>query len=263
MISTQNIQSVYPMEILSASDSSHISPPSVMGQVIRVRPHVYLFVCELCRVEHRSIDSFLSHSEAHFQAVSPQNGMQNGTQNHPVTTQVHSVRMLSDQMYAASTLNGPLNQSSVDSEQMTQSLDETIDITASPNHSDDGYIEEVFEITDLGYDFTGIRYPTAQTLAELASTPNGTDDNAKNGTTKKRQNDKKTYGCSLCPRKYAQSSSLNRHKASSHADILAKLTQLKKAYKCLVCNKKFPKSTHSKLEAEGHMKMHVKKGAKK
>lgn len=239
MISTRNIQSVYPMELTGAT---HIAPPSIMGQVIRVRPNIYIFVCELCRSEHRNIDSFLSHSEAHFQTTSTQNA----TQTNPPTAQMNSDWMPSEQPHTGPRLNG------------SQSVNETIDISTSPSNDSDDYIEEIFEITDLGFDFAGIRYPAAENLpVSLASTTNGTDDNAN------EQMGKKKLNCSLCPRKYAQNSSLIRHKTSAHADILAKLGQLKSAYKCLVCHKKFPKLTHSKSEAERHLKVHFKKGTKK
>lgn len=243
---TQNPMEIYPTSITAVTNNEP-QWEATMGRVIRVRPNIYIFTCEMCHSEHRSIDSFLRHSEAHFQSGPTPYSTQSSA-----STQVHSNPLPSQQVYTDSQTNEFQFDQSSDSVQNQHSLAEPIEITASLSNDPDDYIEEVFEITDLGYDFDG-NYPTVENV--VVGLTNGTNDRPK------QQANQGQSSCSMCPRKYNQSSSMIRHKRMAHGHILAKLASLHKAYKCLICEKKFPKNL--KTEAERHMKTHFKGDAKK
>lgn len=248
MISSQiNNSTVYPMNIHPAAAFSTVrnENSSTMGKVVRIRPNIYVFVCEYCASEHRSIDSFLRHTESHFQCDSTST-----TPSSARTTPLHS-RSVHFRQQSLGYTNGnipPFNGNP--SYQNTLNLaaqNETIGITASPSRDSDDYIEEVFEIVDLGYDMDGIKYPMARSVDVEK------EKKSKNGTPK-------NFPCPFCSRQYTRNSTMERHKRSAHNDILTKLVSLKKSFKCLVCNTKFPKP--NKFAAELHMKEHFRGQAK-
>lgn len=255
-----NPPTVYPMGIFPAAKNltpqSEQSSSLVMGKVVRIRPNIYVFVCDYCQAEHKSIDSFLRHTESHFQRE------KTNTPRSRATTQVHS-NCLPPAELSQSTANTngrghipfngytPIPYES-NTEQSSQSP--TIDITSSPSRESEDYIEEVYEIIDLGYDLDGNKYPMAE-KAPVVSTKNG------DGDKPKLKYVEKNISCLFCPKKYAAMRSLRRHKDQAHTDILKKLITLKKSFKCSICNEKFPRT--SKPDAEKHLATHFKGSATK
>lgn len=261
MISSENNRStVYPMGIFPSpvhlTLNEQISS-ATMGKVVRIRPNIYVFVCEFCQSEHKSIDSFLRHSEGHFQRESVAKSR--------AKTQIHSDCLSPVELIQPDCIpnrhipfNGytPLQQP-LSTKEILQSP--TIDITASPSHNSDDYIEEVYEIIDLGYDLDGNKYP----MAEEAPIVSTTNDNPKQQPkiAVKPEKKEKTLKCPFCNKGYLHERSLKRHKESQHIDILSKLTTLKKSFKCSICSAKFGRG--NKLDAEKHMKIHFKGPATK
>lgn len=239
---------VYPMGLHTVSAQKTMpynSPYSTMGKVVRVRPNIYIFVCDICQMEHRNIDIFLKHTESHFQSY-PENNVASGAY-----TQVHSNYIQPNQ---ATIVNGHTPFDGYQSNLAPPASNEADAITSSPSHESEEYIEEVFEITDLGYDLDGV-YPTAENVVV---------DLANDQTTKpKNQSPEKYFPCSLCYRKYAKKKFMDRHKAKEHANIMEKLVIMNKAYKCLLCKTKMMKTSNSQDDAEKHIKTHFKKRAKK
>lgn len=218
----------------------------VTGNVVRIRPHLYMFFCNFCKSGFRTIDAFLQHSESHFgndQLISAQPNPQANPL--PATVEI------------------PLNQLPPLMPLSSQPT-ETVYITASPSHEAD-FIEEAFEITDLGYDFEG-KYPTFEGAVKLPI--NAVESKLSieiptkkpRGRPKSEKKDKIT--CTLCYRKFVSPNKLKRHKTKIHAGILNQIIQTRLAYKCTYCDEKLPKSSNTMLDAERHMTTHFKRGVK-
>lgn len=207
---------------------------SIMGKVVRVRPNIYIFVCDFCESEHRTIDNFLRHSESHFQS----NALPDATTSS--ATQIHSNQNPAGQFQPGTASNSiapyPVQLS-------------PIDVASSPSHASEDYIDEVYEITDLGYDFDGLMYPNA--VSELSVKP----------AERKRGRPKietRPNVCCFCNRNFTRTSSLKRHEHSAHAKIFEKIITQKFSYKCKICNTKFPKTSHTLQRAQEHLKTHFK-----
>lgn len=253
---------VYPMDIFPAVAASAAHPmisqdeqsPVPMGKVIRVRPNIYIFVCDYCQCEHKSIDSFLRHSEGHFQRGSTPGTTTARSQR--ATTQIHSDCLMPDAIVNSDghvPFNGyPLYQS-------PSSTEHTMDITANPARDSDDYIEEVYEIIDLGYDPDGNKYPMAEKAAVVSTTTNGNANQRLNDGNPTKTYGNKTISCPFCGKMYKNDGSLRRHKVNVHTDILSKLTTLKNSFKCSLCDKKFPRT--NKTAAEHHMIKHFKQNS--
>lgn len=234
-----SLQMVGSMPFESASNYSPIESYSIMGKVIRIRPNIYIFVCEYCASEHRSIDNFLRHAESHFQ----QNGMATGAPS--TVTHIHSNQIAADdQLYAGtSQANTPY----------PVKLLPSADITADPVTRTDEYIDEVYEIIDLGYDVDGKHYPNAKKVpAKAAKKERNKPQNGlpKNGL---------LLSCSYCSRNFKNQLALKRHTNDGHGKILKKIMNQKKAYKCKVCGEKFPIVNYTLEEAQKHLKVHFAK----
>lgn len=253
---------VYPMDIFPAAVASAARPiipqddqSSIsMGKVIRVRPNIYIFVCDYCQCEHKSIDSFLRHSEGHFQrGPTPATA---AARSQRATTQIHSDCLVPEPIVNS---HGHVPFNGYPSYQNPSSTEHAIDITASPTRDTDDYIEEVYEIIDLGYDPDGNKYPMAEKAAVASTTTNGNANGRSNDGKPTKKYGDKTISCPFCDKMYTNDRSLRRHKANVHTDILSKLITLKNAFKCTVCEKKFPRT--KKLAAQKHMITHFKKSA--
>lgn len=261
--------SVYPLDIHPTRfyHPQYDDQSLIIGKIVRVQPNIYMFVCDYCRTEHRSIDSLLRHSEAHFHTSAmqtfgsidsntiPTQNFQSAFANsvlspdhQPMTVMLPNVRMQSNVPSIGpmqSTI--PSNQSANDPTRMEQSAIERIEFTASPPRQSDDYIEEVYEITDYGYDIDG-KFTTVENAVICP------DNEQKNSAIKKST--EKKFTCTFCGKKLTHSISLTRHKMKIHADIMEKLVLMKKSYKCLVCAIKLSKRSHTLLDAEEHMKTH-------
>lgn len=268
MISTEHNQSsaVYPMGIFPASPAaghtiSQDEQPSTMGRVIRVRPNIYVFACDYCQSEHKGIDSFLRHAEGHFQRKSTGTPA-TSARSQRAATQIHSDCLSPTQLIRAEPIpNGhghvPFNGYPSYQSPAHDPDAHTIDITASPSHDSDDYIEEVYEIIDLGYDPDGNKYPMAEKAAVVSTTTtNGKTKQPKSSGQTEQKTKNQTTSCPICNKTYTHPRSLRRHKSKVHVDILMKLITLKKSFKCTFCDTKFPRT--NKLEAEQHMGIHLK-----
>lgn len=211
----------------------------IIGHVVRVRPNIFNFVCGFCRTEHKTIDNFLRHSESHFQCDSS---------TAPRTmTQIHSNQNPTEtiQSSTTSTSNAPYP---VQLSKMPR-----VDITSSPPRSSEDLIEEIYEITDLGYDHDG-KYPDAINVTAVSL-----EKPAKQKPPKSRRKIKKsTNGCWFCHQNFSRLSLLKQHESSAHANIFKKILTLKKNYKCQICRKKFSKKSHTQRQALEHLKIHTK-----
>lgn len=250
MISSQNREPAppaYPVGLYYSSAMPYNGQNPTMGKVVRVRPNIYIFVCDVCHTEHFSIDSFLRHSEAHFQYGQINNLVQGPH------TQVNSNWMPPGEFYPVPIANGYTTFVSHPS-QVPQVSPGPVDATASPTPESEEYIEEVYEITDLGYDYDG-NYAIPENVVDIEV--------ANGDTTKPKSQSKKKFPCTFCYRKYSKKSSLATHKSKIHPNIMAKLHIMKKSYKCLVCKTKLLRKSYSQVDAEKHIKIHFKKRANK
>lgn len=232
-----------------------------MGKVIRIRPNIYVFACEYCRSEHRSIDSFLRHTEGHFQHEST------NTERSQATTQIHSdCFSTAEVIEPQQNTNGHIPFNGYPTYQYTpphmgqNSQSPTVDITASPTRDSDDYIEEVYEIIDLGYDLDGNKYPMAEKAPVVGTTNGNNMTQSPNNGTKPAKRDKK-FKCLFCSKQYAGERSLRNHKDNQHTDILSKIITYKKSFKCSLCDIRFPRD--KKRNAEQHLTTHFKRSATK
>lgn len=218
---------------------SYNGPSPIMGQVVRVRPNIYNFICNFCQSEHRTIDNFLRHSESHFQC--------NSAAVQRTITQIHSNQNPSQSIQSSTIINAaepyPVRLSQLASPMSIA------DTTSSSSCSED-FVEEIYEITDLGYDFDG-KYPDAQNVIALSV-------NEQNPSKKHRTIKNVTEVCWFCKRHFNQLSSLRRHESKAHAELRKKIITQKKSYKCRICNTKFPKSAYKLRQALEHLKVHLK-----
>lgn len=257
---------VYPLDSypVLAHPVQYNEHSSIMGKVVRVQPNIYIFACDYCPSEFRSIDSFLRHSEAHFAMQTC--GQYDQPNMIPPAHNFQSAFTSSSVMQSASRSspmtiippNPPLPQSFQPVGPAQSRIGTPNESTSNSSHDLDDYFEEIYEITDLGYDNDG-KYSTVQNAVVH---PN-------NGQTKTRRKRKRTeeiveqnFDCSFCDEKFTQSDTFKRHKIEKHSNILKELIEMKMSYKCFVCHTKFPKSQYSLMDAENHMTKHFDRSKK-
>lgn len=286
--------SVYPLDMAPTRNLQvHYNAQSaIMGKVIRVRPNIYVFTCDYCFSEHRTIDNFLRHSEAHFEprtlfepnTVLPSNYHAQFTnsvmeqqqqpaehQQQPVVHQQQPVEHRHNpfghppvQMTTNPSSHWPLplNETNTFSSNTDAIHPNTINLTGmaeetiGPEEINDGltsnpndYIEEIFEITDLGFDTNG----TYASVENAVVCPV----NEQRQSQKKKTKEKK-HICTFCGQSRSQNVALQRHMQKIHSHIINKLVTERKSYKCLVCKMKISKTTNTLLDAEMHLKTHMK-----
>lgn len=286
--------SVYPLNMAPTRNLQvqYNAQSAVMGKVIRVRPNLYVFTCDYCSSEHRTIDNFLRHSEAHFEsrtsfepnAVLPSNyqaqftnsvmGHQQQTvvhqqqpvvhQQQPVEQQLNPFGQPPVQMTTIPSSNWalPLNETNTFSSNinaidpntihLTDMAQPTIvpdEISDSPTSNPNDYIEEIFEITDLGFDTNG----TYASVENAVVCPV----NDQRQSPRKKSKEKK-HVCTFCGQTRSQNAALQRHMQKVHSHIINKLETKKTVYKCLVCKMIISKTSNTLLDAEKHLKTHMK-----
>lgn len=228
---------------LPSIPNQYNGPCPITGKVVRVRPNIYIFVCNFCFTEYRTIDSFLRHSESHFEL----NEMNSSTLS-PMAAQFNSnqnaIGNCSQDM--VNNINAIPNPNSIAPYPVQMSQNPSpIDVTLP---AADDLIEEVYEIIDLGYDHDG-QYPDAHHVAVHS----------------KKQPEKKGRStringplkCWFCNRSFARRSTLKRHENIAHQKFLRNIISQKKAYKCKLCSDKFPKVSHTLKDAHEHLKCHL------
>lgn len=240
----------------------YTQPSSFVGKVFRIRPNIYVFVCEYCVSEHQSIDSFLRHTESHFQC--------NETSN-AITSAMTHVHPNQNPSSITADINSSGSTVAPYPVQLQQSGNAPI------GHESD-YMDEVYEITDLGYDFDG-NYPNAENIDAIPiddhcrkpSKPKKKQLKSKMQHTKPKiqrskqknlvetVNDNPSNDCPFCVRNFTTQNFLRRHLDTAHAKIFRKIDCQKKSYKCKICEKKFPKADYTLEDAHEHLKIHYKK----
>lgn len=243
-------------------------PTSFVGKVIRIRPNIYVFVCDYCASQHQNIDSFLHHTELHFQlnetpsiipsAMAPARSNQN-----PSTAPIPTGTSINPNNSTVAPFPVELQQSQL-----------------VPMNEESNGTDEVYEIIDLGYDFEGISYPNAKNIDEVSIVGNGKQrpkpksKQQRSPSKSKVQrpkpkiqrpnainwieptNENTSTKCPFCVRNFSSVRMLKQHMNSSHAKIFKKIVSQKKAFKCKICGHKFPKPSHTLEDAQQHLKSH-------
>lgn len=230
-------------------------PSSFVGKVIRIRPNIYVFVCDYCMSEHQSIDDFLHHTELHFQRDEISNAIPS-TMTHAGPNQYPTGTAINSNGSAAAPYPVQLQQSQF-----------------TPTNQQSNFTDEVYEIIDLGYDFEG-NYPSAKKIDAIPidgndaqrSKPKKQRSTAKVQRAKVQRtkpkiligstNENTSKKCPFCIRNLATGPSMKRHLDRAHAKIFKKILCQKKAFKCKICERKFPKTEHTLEDAHEHLKMH-------
>lgn len=249
------------------------NPSWFVGKVVRLRPNIYVFVCDYCMSEHRSIDNFLRHCESHFE----RNDISNAIPSPVTPVQLIQNPSFAPSMPAAINSNGSMAAAA-------QAAPYPVQLQQSqfvPVHHESGGTDEVYEIIDLGYDFDG-NYPNAQNIDAIPiddenrdqqtkskqkqkqtkstskiqrAKPKGRQSKSKNADESANQN--ASHRCLFCVRTFNKDSILKQHLVTAHAKILKKIdTSLKKAYKCKICGEKFSKGAYLLDETYEHLKIH-------
>lgn len=250
--------SVYPLDIAPTRNLQvHYNAQSaVMGKVIRVRPNIYVFTCDYCFSEHRTIDNFLRHSETHFEprtsfepnTVLPTNNHAQFTnsamrhqqqpvvhqqqpvvnQQQPVEHQHNSFGQPPVQMTTIPSSHWPLpvNETNTISSNIDAIDPNTINLTGmaqptigpdeindSPTSNPNDYIEEIFEITDLGFDTNG----TYASVVNAVVCPVNEQLQSPRKNTKQKK-----HVCTFCGQSRTRKAALQRHMQKEHSHIINK-----------------------------------------
>lgn len=238
-------------------------PSSFVGKVIRIRPNIYVFVCDYCMSEHQNIEIFLHHTELHFQ-------------RNEISTMTHVRPNQNPSMSIAPTPTGTsINSNGSTAAPYPVQLQQS---QFGPINQQSNFTDEVYEIIDLGYDLDG-NYPNAKNIDEIPidgndaqrskpkqqrstskskvqrakpkvqhSKPKNLVESSANKNTSKK--------CPFCIRNFTNELILKRHLNTTHAKIFKKIVSQKKAYKCQICGSKFPNTTHTMDDAREHLKIH-------
>lgn len=243
-------QFVPPLQMVNSA-LPYTQPSPFVGKVVRVRANIYIFVCDYCMSEHRSIDNFLHHTEGHFVHGIPS---------------AHSNQHPSFAPAPGATINTNGLQPAPYPVQLQQSQ-------LAPVDDDPNITDEVYEIIDLGYDFDG-NYPNAIPIDEnrgqrskskrQQAKPTPMVQRAKTKVQKHSKpkdpaaatNQKRSHQCSFCVRNFTKESALTQHLTTTHAKVFKKIESQKKAYKCKICGEKFAKSAYELHDAYEHLKIH-------
>lgn len=235
-------------------------PTSFVGRVIRIGPSNYAFVCDYCMSEHRSIGSFLLHTELHFQ------------RDEISIVEPSAMTPVCPTQYPTPTGTTANTNGSAASPYPVQLQHST------PIDQETDYTDEVYEIIDLGYDFEGLKYPNAENIDKIAidridSQRNKKPKQQRTPSKSKAQqakpkvqknsnnviasvNEKTARKCPFCVRNFSSVPVLKRHLNTAHAKIFKKIVPLKKWYKCKICGDKFSKVEHTLEDAHEHLKTH-------
>lgn len=223
-------------------------PCPITGKVVRVRPNIYIFVCNFCFTEYRTIDNFLRHSESHFEL----NAMNSGILS-PMAAQPHSnqnaIGPIAQGMATSTNAIPYQNSISPYPVQLTSQIQSRIDVTSSASSAADDMVEEVYEIIDLGYDDDG-KYPDAKNIDASSM-----DQSIKRG---RQKGINRSFECWFCNLRFTRHSSMVRHENTAHQKLFRSIISQKKVYKCKLCNAKFPKESHTLQKAQEHLKFHSK-----
>lgn len=224
MQSSANALNSMPFLVNSPISSSTSEPPRgtpkiVAGKIIRIQPHVYIFVCNHCDAEFRGgAHSFMQHCEAHYANTPIQQLYQSNRM--PVEFGVNGILSESSRMSTGLTLNtssrlpqfplsppqsshGPFEVPSpmYQMDSTAQNLSETVHIQRPTTGVSN---EEVYEIYDLGYDETLNNETTPP--AVVGSTQKG----------EKKIRSARKYNCDVCSKEYSRRGVLRRHITTVH-----------------------------------------------